>query len=266
MDDEQLDLFSSPRSPLRPAVAATAIRPTLAAGEMDDAALVAAIPQAGMVEGVALAREAGRRRLEAAVDALEAVCMRFTGFGVRGPVIAEQGAALQALAAIGGPRAANAVTRVIIRRAVAGATLAIALDSAVGVGASLPVDRVIELLRHADAAVRTLACGLVRHRESTAALLVELLHDIDGAVRGAAALALGGMGRAEALPALTRLLETAPTIQVIEALGGVADDDALVLLGRAARTRPDLGESVLEVLDGSDRPLAAKIAAGLRRG
>ena len=68
---------------------------------MDDADLIARIAESGRAGTIALAGEAGRRRLAVAVPTLEAICRRFAGFGADRP-ICEQAAALDALAAIGG--------------------------------------------------------------------------------------------------------------------------------------------------------------------
>ena len=45
---------------------------------------------------------------------------------------------------------------------------------------------------------------------------------------------------------------------------GVADDDPVVWLGRAARTRPELADAVLDALDSIETPMAGKVAEGLR--
>jgi hypothetical protein len=50
--------------------------------DLDDAALIAAIPRASLGDCRALVREAGRRRLMAAIPALEALCRRFRRFGL----------------------------------------------------------------------------------------------------------------------------------------------------------------------------------------
>jgi hypothetical protein len=52
-------------------------------------------PAIGPYRPVALAHEAGRRKLTAAVPALEALCRRFSGFGIR-RLLPEQAAALSA--------------------------------------------------------------------------------------------------------------------------------------------------------------------------
>jgi hypothetical protein len=86
---------------------------------LDDAALIAAIPDAGLADCRALAAEAGRRRLLPAIPALEALCRRFRGFGLHHP-LPDQVAALSALAAVGGHDAAAAVSRIIVDGVVQG--------------------------------------------------------------------------------------------------------------------------------------------------
>jgi len=168
--------------------------------------------------------------------------------------------------AIGGPKAASAIARVIERREATGPTLATAVWAAARLGASLQVSTVIELLRHADPAVRADSCRCARLDRAVIAVLVDLLDDLNAVVHASAACALGRMGLAEALPALVRLLDGAPTVEVVEAAVAVADDDTVVRLGRIARSRPDLADAVLDALDACDGALAAKVASGLRAG
>src|SRR5580765_5553212 len=100
-----------------------------AATVLGDQALIAAIPDSNLADSIALASEAGRRRLAAAVPALEALCRRFSGFGVD-QMVAEQAAALQALAMIGGGGAAQAVSQLIVRGVVQGSALDLAVSTA----------------------------------------------------------------------------------------------------------------------------------------
>jgi len=52
------------------------------------------------------------------------------------------------------------------------------------------------------------------------------------------------------------LLQQAPSAVVIDAISAIADEEYLVILGRIARTRPDLVDTALEALDiASDRHL-----------
>jgi hypothetical protein len=264
LSDRQLDLFAGAGK--RPESAATAavarLRPSVP--DLDDAALVAAIPGASLADCPALTAEAGRRRLVPAIPALEALCRRFRGFGLERP-IPEQTAALAALAAIGGPEAAAAAERLIVARIVQGPGLAAALAAAARLGVGLRDELVAPLLRDATPAIRAGACGCARRSPAVMRLLVDLLADADRDVAREAAMALGRMGREEARPALKRLLLEVPSPAVIDAAIGVADEECLVILGRLARTRPELADAALDALDGAESPRAATIAAAARR-
>jgi hypothetical protein len=260
----QLDLFAGVGEHAESVAAAAVVRPRPAPPELDDAALVAAIPRASLADGRALAAEAGRRRLARAIPALEALCRRFQGFGLERPV-PEQTAALAALAAIGGVAAAAAAARLIVARVVQGPGLADALAAAARLGVGLPGEVIARLLRDAMPEIRAGACGCARPSPAVIPLLVDLLADVDRGVAREAALALGRMGRGEARPALLRLLREAPSPAVLDAAVAVADEECLVLLGRLARTRPDLAEAALDALDGAESPRAATIAAAVRR-
>jgi hypothetical protein len=79
---EQLDLFSVSAEAAERLPTGRATGPVIACNTLDDDNLVAAILNAGLRDCLALAAEAGRRRLHAAITVLEALCQRFTGFGV----------------------------------------------------------------------------------------------------------------------------------------------------------------------------------------
>jgi hypothetical protein len=262
MHGQQLDLFSDRptgmEQPLRPSVA----RP-LAAAELDDSALIAAIPASTLADSAALAAEAGQRRLAAAVPALEALCRRFAGYGVD-CVVSEQAAALRALAVIGGRDAARAVAQLIVRQVVQGPVLSVALCVAARLRSTLPFDVLQPLLRHADPAIRANACRCVCSSPEVVPLLVERLDDLDRTVARAAACALGQMGRFEARPVLAGLLRQEPSEEVIESVSSVADDECLVLLGRIARKTPSLAAAALAALEGIDHPRAGAIAASIQ--
>jgi hypothetical protein len=113
MSARQLDLFAGAGNHSDHTAAPRVDRPHLVAPELDDDALIAAIPQASLRDCRNLAAEAGRRRLVGAIAALEALCRRFKGFG-REHAVPEQTAALGALAEIGGSEAARAVRRIIV--------------------------------------------------------------------------------------------------------------------------------------------------------
>jgi hypothetical protein len=259
-DEEQLDLFAvyghtpSPRP--------TGASP-LAIGALDDEALVVALAGAGMLETVALAAEAGRRRLTDALPALEAAVRRHRGFGATGLVIPEQAAAFEALSAIGGASAARIVEKAILRREVDGATLEWALAAGATLGVRLPMEASLAFLSDDRPAVRAHACRCARFHPRILDRLLALLEDADFAVRTSAACVLGGMGRTEALPALWSALAAAPTSRVIEGLVAAGDDDTLIRLGQWARERPRLREPIVAALAELEDPLARRILRGL---
>ena len=264
MSDGQLDLFAgSGMAPAKPPPQAVRA-PGPVPAELDDAALLAAIPASGLADGPLLVAEAGRRRLAAAVPVLEDYCRRFAGFGVQ-HALSEQIAALEALAAIGGPEAARSVERIIGRRWVQGPTLAVAVAAAVRLRSHLPANIVLALLRHGDPAVRGDACRLARPAPEVIATLADLLGDLHRDVCIEAACALGRMGRAEALPVLRQALRQAPGLRVIEAVPPVADEECVVLLGRLARgSAQDLATAAADALEAVEHPLAARLIGQLQ--
>src|SRR5947209_3702685 len=103
----QPDPFSDAGTRLEAFVPDSAPSPLVPA-EMDDEALIEALSQSRLAESSQLADEAARRRLIAAVPTLADLCLRLVGFGLD-RLVPEQAAALEALAAIGGREAAQAL-------------------------------------------------------------------------------------------------------------------------------------------------------------
>jgi hypothetical protein len=137
MREQQLDLFSATGVPPERRPRLDSRPQELVVADLDDGALVAAIPRAGLAEAPALAAEAGRRGLVAAVPALEQLCLRFAGFGLE-RAVPEQVAALDALALIGGSKAADTVARLIARNVVQGPTRKVAVEVAAQIRSALP--------------------------------------------------------------------------------------------------------------------------------
>ena len=262
--DRQLDLFAAAghRADLVPAPPARA--PAVLPAELGDNALLERIPRASLADCHPLAAEAGRRRLHTAIPALEELCRRFRGFGLRQP-IPEQVAALEGLALIGGAAAARTVERIIIERVVQGPGLVVAVEAAARLGVRLPPDRALPLLRDPEPRVRAAACRCARSGPDVAQVMIELLGDLHAEVSRAAACALGRMARCEARPILVRLLSRDPSAEVIDAAASFGDEECLILLGRIGRARPDLADAVLAALEGIDEPRAAAIAESVRR-
>ena len=260
MDDRQLDLFAPPRPAT---VTAARHRPAVDPAALSDAALIAALPEANLQDCTALAAEAGRRRLAAAVPALARLCGRFAGWGL-GAAVPEQVAALDALSRIGTRGAAASVAEGIARAVFVGPTLGHAVAAAAALEAKLPEDIVLTLLRHDDPRLRANASCCARASPAVLGLLIDLLGDLHPAVHSAAACALGRLGRVEARPLLTRLLHEAPTPEIVWALAGLADEACFILLGRLAQRNPALTGAVIDALEASDHPRAAAIAATLQ--
>ena len=176
MCDQQLDLFSSSgiqaERPLRQRMELRRLDTVL-----DDQALIAAIPESSLADSIALATEAGRRRLATAIPSLETLCRRFSGFGID-RMVPEQAAALQALAMIGGREAAQAVSQLIVRGVVQGPALNLAVSTAARIGSTLPADVLRSLLRHPDPGIRASACGCARRRPELISVMIDLLEEI----------------------------------------------------------------------------------------
>jgi HEAT repeat protein len=260
---EQLDLFSVRTRPSERDLPGRTTELLIACSTLDDDDLLAAIPNAGIRESVALVAEAGRRRLTAAIPVLEALCRRFAGFGAD-RIVPEQAAALDALVMIGGSAAAQTLVRLIANRIVQGPCLLQAVAAAARLGAKFPVDIVVELLRHDDPQVRADASRCTRAWPEAVPLLRDLLDDLHTEVRKAAACALGRMGRTEVRALLVRYLREGPSAELIDAIAPVADDECVILLGRVARAEPHLSDAALDALLSIGQPRAAKIAAALR--
>jgi hypothetical protein len=262
MPARQLDLFAGAGNHSDQTAAPPVDRLRLVAPELDDDALITAIPSVSLGDCRSLAAEARRRRLVGAIAGLEALCRRFQGFGIE-HAIPEQIAALEALTGIGGGEAARAVTRIIVERIVQGPGLNTALKTAAQLGVGLPENMIVSLLQHEAPEIRAGGCRCARLSPAAIPLLTELLDDPDRVVAREAACALGRMGRTEDRPGLLRLLREAPSAAVIDSITAVADEECLVILGRIARTRPDLADPALATLESIGSSRAVKIAAPL---
>jgi hypothetical protein len=262
--DRQLDLFAAAGHRPVDVPVLLAEAPCVLPAELDDDTLLEQIPRASIADCHALAREAGRRRLGAAIAALEKLCRRFKGFGLR-QAIPEQIAALEGLALIGGIAAARTVGRIIVEQVVQGPGLIVAGETAARLGARLPPACALLLLRDPEPRMRAAACRCAPSGADVAAVMVELLGDLHTDVSRAAACALGRMGRCEARPVVVRLLRQDPSPEVIDAAACLGDEECLILLGRIGRARPDLADAVLAALEAIEQPRAAAIAQSVRR-
>jgi hypothetical protein len=255
----QLDLFESPP---QPAAATRAAAVAVLPADLTDDALVAAIAEATLADARGLTGEAARRRPAGAVPALAALCRRLSGFGAVCPIV-EQVAALEALGSIGGQDAALAIRCSITEGWVQGPNLAAAMRAAAALCVRLPREVVLAALRAERPDLREAACDCAAADPEIVAALPALLHDPVRDVSRAAACALGRLGRTEALAPLIRELARRPTAAVIQALVPVADETAVILLGRLARERPEFRRAVIAALEDCATPLAARVLRGL---
>lgn len=262
MPDEQPDLFAAIGNRSQWGAVAAGTRSAIPWNALDDDGLVVAILDEDVSDSLAVIDEIARRKLGKAIPALEALCRRFIGFGTQ-RIIPQQAAALDAMMTIGGIDAAQAVARLIVKRAVQGPTLHKAVRAAAWLGSDLPADIVLGLLRHDVPQLRADGCRCTRRRPEVIPVLVDLLDDLHSHVRTAAACALGRMGRSEARSMLIRLLREEPSAEIIDAIAPVADEECVVLLGRVARAAPDLSQAVIDALDVIDHPLAQRVAAAI---
>ena len=256
----QLDLFRYVPAPAEKCPSDEGARAVIALIAVEDDDLLAALPHSCIADSVALATEAARRRMAAAIPALEALCSRFSGFGYD-RIVPEQAAAIDALAQIAGADAAQALARLIARRIVQGPCLRRAVSATACLGAKLPAAMVPKLLRHDDRQIRANACRFAQASPEMVAQLRDLLDDLQRPVRMAAACALGLMGHKEARPLLARYLREEPSAELIDAISPIADEECVILLGRIARTISHLSEAALGSLDTIDHPLVSRIAA-----
>ena len=259
----QLDLFGDRPDLDRAPQSAPSLRTPIAPNRLSDEDLISAIPFVSLADAFAITTEVGKRRLSAAVPALTALCNRFVGYGADA-VVPEQVAALNALDAIGGPEAANSVSRLIARKIVQGPTLLTALTVASRLGVVLPGDVALSLLRDPSPSVRAAVCGCVRARHDVIATLLSLMGDPAPEVAAEFACALGRIGHPEALGPLKRYLAERPSRRIVEALVRVADDETVVFLARAGRARRELTEPVISALEIIDTPRALSVADALK--
>ena len=261
--DRQPDLFdergradvgSRPVGPTRPASPAPA--------SLSDDALIGRLADAGPSDIDALCAQVVARSLSAAVPALERLWRRYHGFGIDRP-LREQCAVLETLARLEGPRSRTALRRIVLSPGLPAALLPAALRAAAEAGLALPAGFVVDLLDRDDPAVRRAAFDLAPGANVPAPRLRDDLSDGTASIRRAAAVALAHRGDVAGRNVLIAELASAPAIDIVEALGAIGDDEAIVALGRCAMRHAALAPGVIAVLRDLDSPRAARLAARL---
>ena len=248
------DVRRAPERPARTAAPAPAL--------LADDELIARLADAGPSDIDALCREIAARSPAAAVPALEALWRRFHGFGIDRP-LGEQCAVLETLARLSGAEARAALRRIVLSPGLPASLLPAALRAAADAGLVVPAPFVSGFLNHADAAMRGAAFDLAPGAKVAASRLRDGLSDPVSAVRRAAAVALARRGDASGRDVLIAALASAPSIAVVEALGAIGDDEAIVALGRCAMRHAAFAPGVIATLRDTGNARAGRLAARL---
>ena len=250
-----VDAGPRPEGPARPAAPAT----------LGDDDLVGRLADAGPSDIDALCAEVVARSLPSAVPALERLWGRFRGFGIDQP-LREQRAVLETLARLGSPDARAALRRLVLSAGLPASLHPAALRAAADAGLGLPASFVAGFLGHTDAAVRRAAFDLAAGARVPASRLREGLSDPDAPIRRTAAVALANQGDDAGREVLLAELVDAPSTAIVEALGALGGDEAIVALGRCAIRHSALAPGVIAVLREMSDARADRLATRLEAG
>ena len=258
--DRQPDLFDARgRADVGASPGAQARWAAPSPGSVSDAALVGLLAGAGPSDVGVLCEEIVARSLPSAVPALEALWRRFHGFGIERP-LREQRAVLETLARLGGPEARAALRRIVLRPDLPASLLPVGLRSAADAGLRLPAGFVAGFLGHDDPAVREAAFELAGAANVPASRLREGLSDRVASIRRSAAVALARRGDASGLGVLIAGLADAPSARIVEALGALGGDEAIVALGRCAMRHPAFAPGIVGLLREMGEVRAGRLA------
>lgn len=229
---------------------------------LGDGELIGRLAVAGPSEIDALCEEIVARFLSAAVPALEALWRRFHGFGIDRP-LREQRAVVETLARLEGPEARAALRRIVLSPSLPVPLLPTALRTAADAGLVLPSAFVAGFLDHDNLALRGAAFDLASAANVPAPRIRDGLSDGVASIRLAAAVALAHRGDASGRDVLIAELANAPSIAIMEALGTIGDDEAVVALGRCAMRHSDIAPVIIAILRDMDSPRAERLVGRL---
>ena len=257
----QTDLFGD-RGTVAP-VAAPAARPPCP-DTLSDEELLARLPGAGIAEAGLLCSLVAERGLgDRALPALGSLWRRFAGFG-QDRLLPEQVAVVETLAKIGTAHAREMLTGIVTAPGLPSVLLPTALRAALAVSLRLPGTFTGPLLAHGDPEIREFAIRLCAFGRPEFEALEACLADRQPAVRRAAAIVLGGLGRDRAKAVLLAELARHPDGDVVDALASIADDDIVVHLGRCAEMHPEHAGRIATELEEMQTPRSLKIAGRIR--
>ncbi|MCY3597636.1 MAG: hypothetical protein OXG71_09425, partial [Rhodospirillales bacterium] len=235
---------------------------SLPPGALPDSELIEQVVHANLSTVDALTEEIVTRSLTAAVPALERLWRRFHGFGTNRP-FREQNAVLETLARLNSPDADSALRRIALGPNVPASLLPVVLRAAADKRLELPASFVAGLLDHEDAVIREPAFALAITANVPVLRLRIGLSDQLISIRRDAAVALAIQGDSSGRDVLIAMLAHAPSIELIDALGAVGDDEAIVALGRCAMNFSDLAPRIVTILRDLDSPRAERLASRL---
>ncbi len=170
---------------------------------------------------------------------------------------------LEILASLRDPEARSALKRIVLLPSMPTSLQPTALRAAVDADIILPASFVASFLDHADAAVRGAAFDLALRTKIPATRLRDGLLDVKASIRVAAAVALARQGDGLGRDVLVAELTNAPSILIVEALGAIGDDEAIVALGRCAARHSTFAPDVIKVLRTVGKLRADRLATRL---
>jgi hypothetical protein len=253
----QFDLFDLP-DPIQVAETGLIAAP-VAPADMSDDRLLASFPRATLADVEAFGDEIRRRRAKGWQAPALALWERFRGFGATRP-LREQLVVLTLAASMGDRRF---LQDLLARGPVNACLEPNLLLAAAACGLALPSPIVSGGLTHGNPHVRRAAAQLAMRSNVAVELLVHCLRDPARPVRREAAIALADAGETIATASLLMEMRIQPSRAGLQALGFVANEDAVIGLGQIARLHPDWCLTVIEVLETLDHPKAARVVAGL---
>ena len=257
LDNRQSDLFGPQPSPVvhKSAEPDEPVDPT----RLDDQQLLKLLVNCSLTQVEAVSNEVLRRQPSGWTHALLALWDRFRGFDNTSPMI-EQKAVLDVIRHSG---RGDLLKQIFERGPLNECLDAHLLFAAAACGIRLPTEIVRRGLSHCQQDVRAAAVELALPSKLAPEMLHPLLTDPCRSVRRLTATVLAESSDSTARDLLLLEMKTQPDRAGLEALGFVANEDVVILLGQIARQHPDWFQTIIDVLEGCDHPKAAMVQAGL---
>lgn len=205
----------------------------------------------------ALAEEAGRRQLSAAIPSLV--------IAARPRDTDTQITVLRALENIGGEDAAAAVATLMQSQVLTREALNVGIVIADRMGCRLTAGGLEPLAEADEPEVRLALCHCLKPGPEAVELLRVLVRDSVREVALLAARTLALRGLPDGIVPLVEALRSAPMPEDIDAVACIADESLMVELGKTARANPALAPMIIDALEGMEGPQAGLVAGGLRR-